>query len=234
MGTWISVRHSLVTLALVGLLSAVCIHLYTRADAQKEADARFESSLIDELHTVMNTLAAENKSAAQTVGKECAQSIETRLDQAPSVVRNVSVPPGEWNRSPSAPVEDRALQDLGPLRRKLRQQGEMIRSGSRRIAELAAMHERTTIYFSLPKQGAPIEIDEIGLTLKKTDPKRNRFTLKVTSNNKTIEERNRNAMEAILVYVPKYNRPCEIVIQKVGKSQIWGYLSVPRAASGRK
>ena len=236
MRTWISVRHSLPAFALVGILSAICIHLYTRANVQKQADARFESSLIDELHTVMNTLAVENKNAAQAAGKQCAQSIEARLITPPSPVQNTAggqapVVSVEWKENPSGGHENQSVQDLNPLRRRLRQHGEMIRSGNRRIAELAAMHERTTIYFSLTEQKAPIEIDEVGLLLKRTDPKRNRFTLEVTSNNKKVEQKNRNAMEAILVYVSKYDRPCQIVIRKVGRNQIWGYLSVPRAAT---
>ena len=49
-------------------------------------------------------------------------------------------------------------------------------------SELEALHEHTTIYFNLLKQKIPLQVDEIGLLLKKTESRRNRFTLEVTSN----------------------------------------------------
>jgi hypothetical protein len=70
----------------------------------------------------------------------------------------------------------------------------------------------------------------VSLQLKKTDPKRGKFTLNVTSDDKTIEKKDRNVSEPIQFYTGRDRMLYELVIWSVDKNKATGYLSTPKNA----
>jgi hypothetical protein len=70
----------------------------------------------------------------------------------------------------------------------------------------------------------------VSLQLKKTDPKKAKFTLNVTSDDKTIEKKDRNAAEPIQFYSGRDHLLFELVIWTVEKNKATGYLSTPKNA----
>jgi hypothetical protein len=64
--------------------------------------------------------------------------------------------------------------------------------------------------------------------LKKTDPKRNKYTIEVLADDKTTEKKDRTVNEPVQFYTLKAKQPYEIVVNSVKKDQIVGYLATPK------
>jgi hypothetical protein len=76
-------------------------------------------------------------------------------------------------------------------------------------------------------------VGDINVRLKKADTKRNRFTIELVADDKTIEKKDRTVNEPVQFYRSKARLPCELVVNEVKKNQIVGYVSVPKATGGR-
>lgn len=90
--------------------------------------------------------------------------------------------------------------------------------------------DRNYYEFSLIKGGKPQAVGTVSLQLKKTDEKRGKYTLDVTSDDKTIEKRDRNISEPIQFYSGREHLLFEVVIWTVDKKKATGYLSTPKSA----
>ena len=64
--------------------------------------------------------------------------------------------------------------------------------------------------------------------LKKTDPKKNRFTIDVIADDKTVEKKDKTINEPVQLYVGGARQPYEIVVNEVKKDTITGYVAVPK------
>ncbi len=90
--------------------------------------------------------------------------------------------------------------------------------------------DRKYYEFALSKGKSPTAVSTVSLQLKKTDPKRSKFTLNVMSDDRTIEKKDRNALEPIQFYSGRDRLLYELVVWTVDKDKITGYLSAPQAA----
>ncbi|MBZ5574565.1 MAG: hypothetical protein LAO09_22135 [Acidobacteriia bacterium] len=90
--------------------------------------------------------------------------------------------------------------------------------------------DRNYYEFTLVKGAAPQAISTVSLQLKKTDPKKGKFTLNVTADDKTIEKKDRNVAEPIQFYTGRDHMLYELVVWSVDKKQATGYLSTPKNA----
>lgn len=90
--------------------------------------------------------------------------------------------------------------------------------------------DRNYYEFSLIKGGKPQPVSTISLQLKKTDQKRGKFTVNVSSDDKTIEKKDRNVAEPIQFYTGRDHMLYELVIWSVEKDKATGYLSTPKNA----
>ncbi|MBZ5546678.1 MAG: hypothetical protein LAO22_01770 [Acidobacteriia bacterium] len=84
--------------------------------------------------------------------------------------------------------------------------------------------------FTLLKGAKPQAISTVALQLKKTDPKRGKYTLNVTADDKTIEKKDRNQSEPVQFYTGREHMLYELVVWTVDKNKITGYLSTPKNA----
>ena len=89
--------------------------------------------------------------------------------------------------------------------------------------------DRNYYEFSLQKGGHPVPISTISLQLKKTDAKKNRFTLSVLADDKTIEKKDRNVFEPLQFYTGKDRLLYELVVNNVEKNKVSGYLATPKS-----
>ena len=90
--------------------------------------------------------------------------------------------------------------------------------------------DRNYYEFTLLKGAKPQPVSTVGLQLKKTDPKRAKFTVDVTADDKTIEKKDRNASEPIQFYSGRDHMLFELVVWTVDKNKVTGYLSTPKGA----
>jgi multidrug efflux pump subunit AcrA (membrane-fusion protein) len=90
--------------------------------------------------------------------------------------------------------------------------------------------DRNYYEFTLIKGAKPQPVSTVGLQLKKTDPKKGKFTLNVTSDDKNIEKKDRNVSEPIQFYSGRDRMLYELVVWTVDKNKATGYLSTPKGA----
>jgi len=90
--------------------------------------------------------------------------------------------------------------------------------------------DRNYYEFTLLKGAKPQPVATVSLELKKTDPKRGKFTMNVTSDDKTIEKKDRNIAEPIQFYSGRDHLLFELVVWTVDKGKATGYLSTPKNA----
>ncbi len=90
--------------------------------------------------------------------------------------------------------------------------------------------DRQYYEFTLLKGAKPQAFSTVGLQLKKTDPKRGRYTLNVTADDRTIEKKDRNQSEPVQFYTGREHMLYELVAWTVDKNKITGYLSTPKNA----
>ena len=90
--------------------------------------------------------------------------------------------------------------------------------------------DRNYYEFTLVKGAHPQAVSTVSLQLKKTDPKRSKFTLNVTADDKTIEKKDRNVSEPMQFYTGRDHLLYELVVWTVTKKDVSGYLSTPKSA----
>lgn len=90
--------------------------------------------------------------------------------------------------------------------------------------------DRNYYEFTLVKGARPTPVSTISLQLKKTDPKKSKYTLNVMADDKTIEKKDRNANEPIQFYTGREHLLYELVVWTVDKNKAAGYLSTPKGA----
>ena len=90
--------------------------------------------------------------------------------------------------------------------------------------------DRQYYEFTLVKGAQPQSYSTVALQLKKTDPKRGKYTLNVTADDKTIEKKDKNQSEPVQFYTGRDHMLYEMVVWTVDKNKITGYLSTPKNA----
>lgn len=121
---------------------------------------------------------------------------------------------------------DKTNSDLNMARSEL---GTLIARNHDEIDVLRRMGERDYIEFTITGRNKPQKVGNVTVALKGVNEKRNRSNLTYTFEDKTYEAKNANINTPIFFYLSGTHLPEELVINKVGKNTISGYLSVPKA-----
>jgi len=112
----------------------------------------------------------------------------------------------------------------------LGQQSGLIANTRSDLEALKHRGDRQYYEFSLMKGAKPQAISTVTMQLKKTDPKHGKYTLNVTSDDKTIEKKDKNQSEPVQFYSGRDRMLFELVVWTVDKNKITGYLSTPKNA----
>lgn len=109
----------------------------------------------------------------------------------------------------------------------------LIATSAKELAALRALGERTYVEFTVHKSKQPQKVGDIALLLKKTDPKKNRYSIDLTADDKTVEKKDRAINEPLQFMTSKAKQPYELVVNDVKKDTIAGYLSIPKVLNAR-
>src|ERR1700740_2002209 len=90
--------------------------------------------------------------------------------------------------------------------------------------------DRNYYEFTLLKGAKPQPVSTVSLQIKKIDQKRGKYTLNVTSDDKTIEKKDRNVNEPIQFYTGRDHMLYELVVWTLDKNKATGYVSTPKNA----
>jgi hypothetical protein len=107
--------------------------------------------------------------------------------------------------------------------------GTLIARNHDEIDVLRRMGERDYIEFTIAGKNKPQKVGNLTVELKGVNEKHNRANVVVVLEDKRLEEKNRNINSPIIIYPSGAHQAQEVVINKIGKNSISGYLSVPKA-----
>jgi len=108
-----------------------------------------------------------------------------------------------------------------------------IATNATELAALRQLGERNYFEFTLDRSKTPHKVGDIQLVLKRTDPKRSKYTVEVQADDKQVEKRDKTINEPVQFYLAKARQPYEIVVNEVTKTQVTGYLSTPKVHMAR-
>jgi len=123
---------------------------------------------------------------------------------------------------------DKTNSDLSMARSEL---GTLIARNHDEIDVLRRMGERDYIEFTITGKNQPQKIGNVTVELKGVNEKRNRSNIAYIVEDKRYEAKNANINSPLFFYFSGAHLPEEIVINKVVKNSISGYLSIPKANS---
>ncbi len=121
----------------------------------------------------------------------------------------------------------RAVGDMGVM-------SGLIATNQKDLTALRQLGERNYFEFDLKKGAITQKVGDVTISLKKSDPKHNRYTVDVLSDDKRVEKRDRTINEPVQLYVSDSKQPYEIVVNKIGKDEIVGYLATPKVKMARR
>jgi len=128
---------------------------------------------------------------------------------------------------------EKTVSDLRRVRGDLDGTSSLVATNGKELEALRQLGERNYFEFNIRKSKDLNRIADVSLVLKKTDPKKNKFTIEVMADDKRIEKKDRNANEPIQFYVAKARQPYELVVNQISKDQIAGYLATPKVQTSR-
>ena len=121
----------------------------------------------------------------------------------------------------------RVMGDMGVM-------GGLVATNSKDLEALRALGERNYFEFDLSKKQGSKRVGDITLTLRKADMKRNKFNLDVLADDKHLEKKDKTINEPVQMYVAGNMQPYEIVVNKVTKDHVTGYLATPKVKTARR
>jgi chromosome segregation ATPase len=121
---------------------------------------------------------------------------------------------------------DQTTADLKMARSEL---GTLIAKNHDQIDELRRLGERDYVEFTIAGKNKPQKVGNVTVELKKVNLKKNQFNVALTAEDKQLEKKDRTVNEPIFFYTNGSRIPEELVINKVDKDKISGYVSIPKA-----
>jgi DNA repair exonuclease SbcCD ATPase subunit len=96
------------------------------------------------------------------------------------------------------------------------------------LEALKRLGDRNIFDFNLVKAKTPQHIGPIQMRLTNADAKKNKYTVLVTVDDRSVEKKDRTVAEPVQFLVRGSRTPYEVVVMEVAKDRITGYLSTPK------
>jgi chromosome segregation ATPase len=121
---------------------------------------------------------------------------------------------------------DSTREDLKMARSEM---GTLIARNHDEIDQLRRLGERDYVEFTVAGKNKPQKVGNITVELRGVNQKRNQYSVVMVVEDKRFEKKNRALNEPVFFYTSGTRLPEELVINKVSKDQISGYVSIPKA-----
>jgi outer membrane murein-binding lipoprotein Lpp len=109
----------------------------------------------------------------------------------------------------------------------------LVATNGKEIQVLRDMGDRNIYEFTLSKSAGPQKVGDVQVTLRKTDVKRNRYTVDLMADDKRFEKKDKDTNEPVQFYTSSARQPYELVVNSVKKDQVKGYLATPKVRISR-
>lgn len=128
---------------------------------------------------------------------------------------------------------DKTIAELKSVKGDLGVQSGLIATNSTELSALRALGDRNYFEFNVSKTKQFQKVGNVQIQLKAVDARRNKYTIQLVADDKTVEKKDKNLNEPLQFYVAGNRQPYEIVVNQVGKDKIVGYLSTPKVVQAR-
>lgn|GEM_PF-239554 len=177
---------------------------------------------LNETKTMTEKLQAEQHQEASRVARALAKKADQKLVGALS--DDVSATRRDLDATQKSLRQ--TAESLGMARSEF---GTLVGRNHDEIAQLRRLGERDYYEFSLQRSNPSQRVGGVGLELRKTDTRRQRYTLRLLVDDYTIEKKDRTVNEPIFFYTTGREQPLELVVNRIEKGRVAGYVSVPKA-----
>lgn len=210
------------------------------ADTARGASQAAQSLAQRHADRLVKNLEKNHEETRQQLAEQLNQGIsqvKATTDEQSSKLANVSTDVTSV-KAEVANTRTELQQTIADLRRATGDMGVMsglIATNSSELKALKEMGERNYYEFRLRKNDKVQRIGDVMLAVKRTDTKRNRFSLELTADDRRIEKKDKTLNEPIQFYVSpnKARTPYEIVVYGLEKDTIVGYLATPKMQMAR-
>jgi hypothetical protein len=110
----------------------------------------------------------------------------------------------------------------------------LIATNGKDLQMLRDLGERNYFEFDLSKGQLTKKVGDITISLKKADPKRNRYTVDVLADDRHTEKKDKTINEPVQLYVAGNRQPYEVVVNEIKKDEVIGYLATPKVKMARR
>ncbi len=198
-------------------------------DARKEAAGRAQREASRRADQVAKNLTQQQQRQQEELmgGIHDARSAADEANTGVQVVRNdllgmkADVEDANAHLYETASLLDQTTDDVSEI-------SGMVDDNRSEIASLRRLSERDHVRFRLTKSKQMQRVADIQLRLRDTDMKRNKFTVEILADDKTFVKKDRQAAEPVMFYMGETAQPYELVITKVEKNSVSGYLARPK------
>ncbi len=183
----------------------------------------------------VHKLEAEQAKVQQQVSSEISD-VKTSVQATDAKVAGVSTDVGTVRTQVSQTQSqlDKTIADLKSVRGDMGVQSGLIATNGTELAALKLKGERNYIDIKLDKTKKPQRFGDISLQLKKVDVKKGQYSVSVLADDKVAEKDNKTINEPVQFLVARGGHtPYELVINKVSKNEIVGYLATPKDSATR-
>ena len=200
------------------------------SQAKAEAEAHAEQ--------LTKQLQVEQAKMQQQVSTEIS-GVRQSAETANTKIADVSTDVGtvKTNLASTNAELQKTIADLKSAKGDLNVQSGLIATNGNELAALRRLGERNYFEFRVAKpkkkEFTKIGSSDIQIQLKKTDPKKNKYTIDVMADDKVIEKPDKGINEPVQFLTAKSKQLYELVVNSVQKDMIVGYLSVPKDLAAR-
>ena len=160
--------------------------------------------------------------------KDATESAKTQISQVGNDVTSV--------KSDVAATRSELEKTVAELKRatgELDGHSVLIATNGKELQALRTLGERNYVEFTVHKAKVSQRVGDVSILLKSADPKKNRYTIELTADDKTVEKKDRGVNEPVQFMTSKAKQPYELVVNDVKKDTIAGYVSVPKVLNTR-
>src|SRR3954449_11661527 len=203
------------------------------AKSRRAAEVAVGQAKVDAQRRVQSL--QEKMAQEQAAQQQAISAVKQTADTATTQIASVSTDVGNV-KTDVQNTKSQLDQTISTLKRatgELDSHSSLIATNGKELQALRELGERNYSEFTIVKSKKPTRVADVLVELKKVDPKRNKFTIAITADDKTVEKKDRNLNEPIQFYTLKARQPDEIVVNQVAKDKIVGYLASPKVQTTR-
>lgn len=204
-----------------------------KIDADKHTDeltAKLEQAQETQAKQVSGlTAEVSNVKDAETSTQRSVGDVQTKVGEVNTKLSSV-----QTQATATQQQLEKTVADLKTTVGDLGVQSGLIATNGKELSALRQLGERNYTDFKVARAKKPEKVGDVQILLISTDPKKNRYTIKLTADDKTLDKKDKELNEPVQFYLSRASQPYELVVNQISKDLIVGYVSAPKVQQTRK